>query len=537
MPNPELINGTYYLRLHVPRDIAKVAEGTSVAVPVGEAISHGKVGLVVKVSLRTKDAVEAKRRFIPALNAVERHWESLRNGPVSLTHKQCVALGGEVYRDFIGATDEDPGSFALWERIRAADAYAKAPRLEDELTVPLGKASIGAIEARFGHFADVTIRRYGLNVTAESRWKVVLQVAQSLEKASAVIMKKANGDYSESGATSQFPEFEQPVAKQAESAPKGHAKTVEYTLLGTVAEQVRRRALGSDAKPFPQKSINKFEQVAKEFAAHRGSVDIRTITPREVDAWKVSMMEVGELSNVTISQRLSNLGTIVTWAQDFSFGELFPNGNPVLKVKLPVGQSVRSEDRTLRISEAQAILEASRRQSKPELRWCPLLLAYSGARIGEITQLTREDFFQYGEDWFYRITTKGGKKVKVQASIRRVPIHAKVLDAGFLTYLTGSGLAPKDHLFPVRAVQNLHKWIRTDLKLDREDLAPNHGWRHLFEDLALLAGMQESAKRYITGRTTGHSSEGYGKSDAMLPALAAEMKKVGDIMQLGGGQP
>lgn len=92
MPNPELINGNYYLRLHVPKDVAEKARGTTVAIPVGDAIKYQKVGSVVKVSLLTKVAAEAKHRFTKALAAVEAHWESLRSGPVKLTHKQCVGL-------------------------------------------------------------------------------------------------------------------------------------------------------------------------------------------------------------------------------------------------------------------------------------------------------------------------------------------------------------------------------------------------------------------------------------------------------------
>jgi integrase len=148
------------------------------------------------------------------------------------------------------------------------------------------------------------------------------------------------------------------------------------------------------------------------------------------------------------------------------------------------------------------------------------------------SQLTVNDFFQHGGHWFYRITSKGGKRVKVQSSIRRVPVHPAVIAEGFLTYLRDSGLPKDARLFPVRTNENLQSWIRKDLRLTREELAPNHGWRHLFEDLALVAGMQESAKRYITGRVTGHSSEGYGKSDAMLPALASEMQKIGCIISM-----
>jgi len=106
MPNPELIGTTYYLRVRVPSDVAKAADRSEIAVPVGDRIVVAKVGDVVKVSLRTKDAAEAKRRFTQALAAVESHWEAWRNGPSTLSHKQCVALAGEVRSVWVDILDE-----------------------------------------------------------------------------------------------------------------------------------------------------------------------------------------------------------------------------------------------------------------------------------------------------------------------------------------------------------------------------------------------------------------------------------------------
>ena len=83
MPNPELIGSTYYLRIRVPNDVAGAALGTFVTIPVGDVTVTAKVSGVFKVSLRTKDAAEAKRRFTQALAAVEAHWRLLREGPVN----------------------------------------------------------------------------------------------------------------------------------------------------------------------------------------------------------------------------------------------------------------------------------------------------------------------------------------------------------------------------------------------------------------------------------------------------------------------
>jgi hypothetical protein len=92
MPNPTLIKGTYYLVVQTPFDVLPKAKGLTIGLPVDGAFYYRKVGSVVKVSLRTKDPSEAKRRFVQAHAVVEAFWKNLRQGPQKLSHKQCVAL-------------------------------------------------------------------------------------------------------------------------------------------------------------------------------------------------------------------------------------------------------------------------------------------------------------------------------------------------------------------------------------------------------------------------------------------------------------
>lgn len=63
----------------------------------------------------------------------------------------------------------------------------------------------------------------------------------------------------------------------------------------------------------------------------------------------------------------------------------------------------------------------------------------------------------------------------------------------------------------------------------RPELSPNHGWRYLFEDFCRRDGVPEDARNYITGRTDGISHELYGRSDVMLPGLAAAIDKIVSI--------
>ncbi|MFD2172596.1 DUF6538 domain-containing protein [Rhodobacter lacus] len=87
MPTPILIGSTYYLRVLVPSDVASKVCGTVVSVPVDGVPRSVLIKGHAKVSLRTKDAAEAKSRFTLAHAALEEHWEMVRKGPKPLSHK------------------------------------------------------------------------------------------------------------------------------------------------------------------------------------------------------------------------------------------------------------------------------------------------------------------------------------------------------------------------------------------------------------------------------------------------------------------
>ncbi|WP_299350233.1 hypothetical protein [uncultured Shimia sp.] len=128
--------------------------------------------------------------------------------------------------------------------------------------------------------------------------------------------------------------------------------------------------------------------------------------------------------------------------------------------------------------------------------------------------------------WFYVLTTKGKKTLKNEHSIRKVPVHPDLLAKGLLEFVDGCRKDPQSKLFMRTAQQELSVWVRSKVGVTREEAAPNHGWRHLFEDMAMDGEMTTAAKLYIAGRASGGSADGYGKSDAMLPGLAREMQKI-----------
>ena len=182
MPKPFKIGNVYYFRLHVPRDVAQFARGRSMFVTVGEHQRRINIGAVAKVSLRTSDAGEAKARYAIALADAQRFWSALREGPKKLTHKQSLALAGEMCETFIAAFDEDPGKPEIWERVLDANAAAQDGR-SHPLRIPTLERKSRDVEERFGALADVALAQKGLNIDAPSRAQLLQHLAQALKEA------------------------------------------------------------------------------------------------------------------------------------------------------------------------------------------------------------------------------------------------------------------------------------------------------------------------------------------------------------------
>ena len=72
--------------------------------------------------------------------------------------------------------------------------------------------------------------------------------------------------------------------------------------------------------------------------------------------------------------------------------------------KVKASGEIRDAVETFTAEEAATILKASLEPSasnegedlRNAKRWCPWLMAYSGARVNEITQLRKEDIFEVG---------------------------------------------------------------------------------------------------------------------------------------------
>ena len=205
----------------------------------------------------------------------------------------------------------------------------------------------------------------------------------------------------------------------------------------------------------------------------------------------------------------------------------------------------KSQGRAFEPEEVRLILSESlrppSRRTTPEfaaaLRWVPWLCAYSGARLNEMTQLRGVDVSKRdveGEEvWVMTITPEaGGTKDNKK---RDVPLHPHLVEQGFPAFAERRGEGPlfynpslgrggkRENPQYAKVGNKIGEWVR-DIGVVDPEVQPNHGWRHLFNEIARSARILPEVRDAIEGHAPRTEGEKYGK--VPLDAKWAEMKRI-----------
>jgi integrase len=189
-------------------------------------------------------------------------------------------------------------------------------------------------------------------------------------------------------------------------------------------------------------------------------------------------------------------------------------------------QAFTPEERKVILSAASRI-KTFRKGDDAARRWVPWLCAYTGARVGEITQLRKADVIKRGGIHALNITPEAGTVKNAQARV--VPLHEHLIAQGFLKFREKRGEGP---LFytprqtttaaeedPMRRKktpsaqlrQRLAAWVR-ELGVTDTELLPNHGWRHTFKAIGRRAGISDKVLDDICGHAAASVGRGYGRA-------------------------
>jgi integrase len=278
-----------------------------------------------------------------------------------------------------------------------------------------------------------------------------------------------------------------------------------------------------------------------------GKSNANDLTKEDIHAWHDDLLT--KLSVRTIAKvYLPTIRSLFSWAVKRDLMAV----NPADDVRQVAPKSVRSRESGYTDSEALVQLTAALTY-RPKVssqgkalenikvtaakRWVPLLCTFTGARIGELTQLRREDLRHEQGSWIARITPDAGS-VKTK-QYRDVPLHPQLIELGFSDYFEGLANGPifnmppepsRNRIHSQKLAKRLRDWLHEE-KLVPKDLQPCHGWRHRFKTVGIELGISERVIDAVQGHAGRRAADDYG--DVTIKARCEAIERY-PAFNLGG---
>ncbi len=189
------------------------------------------------------------------------------------------------------------------------------------------------------------------------------------------------------------------------------------------------RAVGTDIVNLPSNMTKRFSGVAPRDVLARLEGDSTTprLEPRSVNKYR------------------QLLRSLFKWALEHEYVAVNP-ATVLRDVKEPPPREGREDftDEDLVTYFARLPQE---QEPLPFLYWIPRIMAYTGMRLGEASQLRKQDLREAMGLRVLDLNTEDGKTLKNAASRRQVPIHPRLVELGLLEFIDGS---PEGFLWPER---------------------------------------------------------------------------------------
>lgn len=289
------------------------------------------------------------------------------------------------------------------------------------------------------------------------------------------------------------------------------------------------------------KTMAQWRSYIKALIEFIGHDDANSVTHDEVVAWRNYLRDDLKYRGKPLAAKTINgsylgaVSALFSWAK----GDGLVAKNPTIEVttvKLPkqprlrVKEFTKDEWRTILSATLLELKGRAKDDFRNAVRWCPWLMAYSGARVGEITQLRKEDIQTVEGILCMRITPEAGSVKTNEARI--VPLHEHVLEQGFLSFVNDRPDGPLFYDPSLRRSDNainrqanrlgskIAHWVR---ELGIEGVKPNHGWRHLFNTIGTSCSMNERARLATMGHSGRSVNDDYGS--VALQFKAEELAK------------
>lgn len=481
-------------------------------------------------NLKTKDPREASRlapealaRLYAKLDAIQRAADGKAHVP---SDREIALIGAEAYRWRVEAQGDDAGTVSDWllhlEALndQLSDPDEMTGEREADPTRKDREEAEGALRDRGWADDGATVGRASQAVF-KARYRFVL-----------AMLRRARGDWSADTTPALYPtEATQPppALPQATLPAVSPGAAVALDITELLRGWAMDRGKDIDAKPINRAVYDRVRTVER-VAVFLGHRDACRVTRADAVRLKEEMQRRGRKA-ATIRNDLSELRKVWAWGIDSGkVSEPNPFAIP-LPAKPKRGDTKKVRGYTL--EERKAILLAARERTGI-IRWAPWVCMFTGARIGEIAQASRDDLVQEEGVWGLRLHAEGEgeeRSLKNGQSERTVPLHPALIAEGFVAYV--QSIRAGETLWPEVAIsmfgrrhdegaRKVRRWLREVVEITDPAVSPNHSWRHTFHTLARQAGIPP----HIVNAITGHAGEtaisaGYGDSVQSMPAILA----------------
>ena len=539
--------GIYWLRRRVPQDLVAV-------------VGHREI----QRSLGTRDPAEAKQKLVQALAELDAQWAALKKGPREITEREAHAYAVSVHDAWLAKHCDNPSYQEFWLTNLHSRLWPNSylngrepvqeESSEDIIDIISDKLWVEKMRNYCYEAAEKILSRYGFAKDSASMWKTARAVSEAMQRASLTLEREERGVYEPGTAprqittplTAHMDEGSTPSRGNDRHPPKQSATTRKSSLNGLV-EAWWREAQATGRKPSTYES---YSNTFANFGRFLGHDDAGRVTADDVIRFKDHRLTTPSPKTGRVASAKTVKGTDLT-ALKTVFGWAVANRqlpeNPAGTVTMKVGKAPRLRSKGFSDAEAEAILQAAlelqpgraSRQTAAGKRWVPWLCALTGARVGEMGQLRKQDLYQWNEHWILRITPEAGT-VKTNEA-REVVLHPQLVDLGFPAFVQEAPDGPLfvrlgkdgDVLKPLQGLKNrLAEFARTIVS--DPNVAPMHGFRHRFKTAGRDVGVDPRIIDAFQGHAARSVGEAYG--DVSLTAMAAAIARFPPIKIGKGGE-
>ncbi len=447
----------------------------------------------------------------------------------TLTPKEARALAGEWYEWFTAREAASNWSADVWEDYQAHVRFelygpAMAGGVHSGDPLDFWERDSGmrdrvrpiiADEAKSQQF--LAAKRLSLDSASLNMF--LDYATRDFFKALALLARRARGDYGPDKWVEQFPRSE---------------RTADP---GLTPWSLFERWIAT-AKPAVS-TVDRWRAVFLRLQSDFPNTNAAALLPEQMQHWANGLINSDRTAGTVAEVWVNAARTVFAWA----VGEKLISRNPFTGWRVTVPRKIRTrETKAFTDDEIDTVLSATlavqlRSKGDAAKRWCPWLAAYSGARMGELTQLRGVDIVERDGIPAMKISPEAG--TTKTGTARVVPLHEHLIEQGFLAFVKTSGSGPLFYNEPmepaepndptnprkprsVKTREHVAAWVR-DIGVKDPELSPNHAWRHTFKATGFRCGISEKVLDAIVGHAPASVGRGYG--EPTLADKAQELQK------------